>query len=708
MNENATLESRVASLEEQVIYNSARSSNLFNPYQCSKLKGSAEAVLTESGFVLTATASTKYDGVSFVVSDLEPSTKYTVQFQVSNFTDDNKGGAKYAYSNAAGALVTSAISGDGWSDFSFTTGPEQTSTKLVFYIGYRNSVPKGTTLTFENVMVTRGDKKNTYIPLLTFKDEKCRDDLEYVKSTIESVKADSSATLAELEKFKTSISDIFARRNEVQNIQTERYSICDGVVIITPVEEKKRFNILSNYKVKHDGFLTLLNCGATNYSSRVFVNKKQIAAITDIFEYPVYKDDVISIDITPRGNHFEYLCIGEKSSNSFNFTRLDKRTCYISKRYGSDANSGTTPFTPKATPPFGDRGFDTFLFNGGETFKGSLDGARGHISSYGNGEAIFDSLDKFDVTYDENQGEYIATLPAIPGFLKLSEYEVTWDMYGYEWPTKYAEYYKGKEAMFERNDSYYCKPVEDGKYELHLRSDRKLLHVYAPTMSTGIRMRGAGEVDHIIVRNYSGFGINVYGTSEPVRIHDVYVEYIGGGFYSPNCRYGNGIQINAASNDNVIEDCVVHDCFDTGVTIQTNDVANRNTVRRCKSYNCFWNFEAYWGNDVTFIDCVAYGSHDMSNGYRGVNASTRNALYLVWPAGSYDESRATKFIRCYGAYSNGDGIFVGGNVNYVVKDCKVYGTAKKSKNILNTILKYEGNEAKYAEAIAIGNMVTQK
>ena len=55
-----------------------------------------------------------------------------------------------------------------------------------------------------------------------------------------------------------------------------------------------------------------------------------------------------------------------------------------------------------------------------------------------------------------------------------------------------------------------------------------------------------------------------------------------------------------------------------------------------------------------------------------------------------------------------DGLFIGGNVQHTVEDCKIYGTVKKSKNTYNSILKYEGNEAKYAEAIAIGNMITQK
>ena len=702
------LDERISKIEDTILTNSAPSSNLFDFCDCHPLKGKVAINLTDNGFILKSTASTKYDGIYFQINDLEPSTKYTVQFGVPYLDDSNKGNIRFGYTNAKGALVGMDITSTGTFSYSFTTGPEQNSTKLNFHLAYKNSIPAGNTIEYTSVMLTKGDIKSDYIPILTFKDEKCRHELEFVKDTIVSVKEDSSKTLSELEKFKTTISDIFVRRNEVSDIETDLYSISNGIVTITPKEEKKRQSILSNHKVKHDGYLTLLNTGGTNYSSRVFVNKVQVSAIQDLFEYPVYEGDVVSIDVTPRGKHYEYLCIGEKSSNSFNFNRLDVNTCYISKRYGSNANSGTTPFNPKASAPFGDRGFNTFLFNGGEIFDVALDGVSGHISSYGSGKAIFDSLKKFEVIYDLDKEEYTAILPNIPGFLKLNEYEVTWDMFGETWPGKDVKYYAGKEEMFSRNDSYYCEKLENNTYKLHLKSDRILTHIWAPTLGTAIRVRAAAEIENIIVRNYSGFGINVYGTSDPVHIHDVYVEYIGGGFYSPNCRYGNGIQINAVSNDNIIEDCVVHDCFDTGVTIQQNDVSYRNTIRRCKSYNCFWNYEAYWGNDVTFIDCVAYNSKDMSNGYRGVNASTRNALYLVWAAGKLDNTIATRFIRCYGAYSTGDGIYVGSNVNYVIKDCKVYGTAKKSKNVLDTILKYEGNEVKYVEAIAIGNLITQK
>ena len=212
------LDKRVSSLEDTIMSNSAPSSNLFNPYDCHDLKGKVGIIFTDTGFILNASGSTKYDGVYFTISDLEPSTKYTVQFYVPLLNDSNKGNVRFGYTNAKGALVGMDITSQGKFEFSFTTGPEQQSTNLYFHLAYKNTIPAGNKIEYTSVMLTKGDAKTEYIPMLTFKDEKCRQELEFVKDTIVSVKEDSSKTLSELEKFKASISDIFARRNEVQNI----------------------------------------------------------------------------------------------------------------------------------------------------------------------------------------------------------------------------------------------------------------------------------------------------------------------------------------------------------------------------------------------------------------------------------------------------------------------------------------------------------
>lgn len=698
------IEEKVQEINHLIQVNTTQSTNLFDVDSYKKLKGKVELTKTATGFLLHATSSTKYDGVCYNV-EVEPSTQYTLQFNIPRFDGNNIGNTQYAITNAKGASTGYSITGSGDYSKTFVTGSAQSTITIHFYTAYRNSVQAD--LEVSDIMLTKGTGRTSYLSPKTFLDDVARFNANRALTEIDNLKAADAKVDVTLKNFEENISKFLLNRNEIPDIVTDKYEIKDGVThILTGGPEKVRFNVLLNHVVKNDGFLTALNMGSNCYSSRIFVNGTQVKGLSDLYEYPVYKGDKVSIDITPRGPHYIFLAIGAKASNEFNFLQIEKGTCYISTS-GSNLNTGTTPFNPRKTAPFGDRSFDTFKFKSGDVFDVSLDGAKGHITSYGTGNAIFDSLKEFSVTYDEANNEYLADLPALPGFIKYSEYETCWNMYGYEWPTKYAEYYTGKD-IFGKDNSFYSVPQEDGTYKLHLKSSKKLTHIYAPTLTTGIRVRDDAVLDHLTIRNYSGFGINVYGCNGKIEIRDIYCEHIGGGFYSPNCRYGNGIQVNSDVSNCMIEDCTVHDCFDTGVTIQTNGGGYNNVIRRCKAWSCFWPFEAYWGNDVTFFNCVAYDSRDMSDGYRGVNASTRNSLFLVWAAGKLDTTRSTKFINCYGAYSTGDGIYVGPNVQKVIQDCKVYGTQKKSKNTVNTILKYEGNEVKYVEALAIGNLVTQK
>lgn len=585
----ADIETRVKSIEELLDYNSSQSTNLFDPTTAKEVKGGVKYVLSDKGFTLTSTKSTKYDGIT-TKSTVLPSTKYTVQFTVENFDDSNKSNARFGYTNAKGAMVGIELTANGEFSYSFTTGSEQTSTTLYFYIAYKNGIGKDVSLTFDKIMLTEGDKKDRYIPLLTLKDEVARKEVDRVNGRLTEVDKDIENTLNSLNSLKSTLQAYLIQRNEIPDVETDNYTIKSGIVhILTGGADKKRFSVLSNHIVKNDGFLTALNMGSYCYSSRIFVNGNQIAAITDLYEYPVYKGDKISIDITPRGPHYLYISIGEKASNEFNFLAIEPGTCYISTS-GDNTNTGTTPFNPRKTPPFGDRSFKTFKFKGGDIFKGGLDGAGGHITSYGNGNAIFDSLEKVAVTYNEDRECYVAEgLKHLPGFLKYNEYEVCWNQYGEEWPTKYASYYKDKD-IFGKNNSFYCATQSDGTYTLYLKSDRKLEYIYVPTNGTGIRVRSAAVIDHLTVRNFSGFGINVYGVPEDakIEIRDIYCEYIGGGYFSPNCRYGNAIQVNADVSNCIIEDCITHDCFDTGATIQTNKGGHNNIIRRCKSWNCFW------------------------------------------------------------------------------------------------------------------------
>ena len=495
--------------------------------------------------------------------------------------------------------------------------------------------------------------------------------------------------------------------NRIENCETDMCSVENGVVIAKTTGLAK----LTLPALNEDSYLTLLNVVSSNVGyTNVGINGNKVDELStcEIYNYPIVAGSTVGINIsfkTVGAKAFVYY--GKKLDlASFNFYGIEDRTIYIAEN-GSDDNSGTTPINPRKTVDAKQLSFN-LKFKGGDIFNMSLNGFTGTLDSYGTGRAIFDSLEEVAVVKGKD-GVYTCEVETKPGFIKFNEHEITWKGYGEDWLTNgYYDGTKSNIVLDFGNDTFYV----DSNMVLHLKTDRELTKIYIPTKNTAIRATGAATIKNIIVRNYSADGVNSYSTTGAIHIRNVLAYDIGGAFYKPNTRYGNGIQANSPSSNCIIEDCVAHDCFDAGISIQHNETSNNNLVRNCKAWNCFWPFEMWQQNDVTTVNCVAFNSLDLSkedgkDGYRGVNASTRNALFMTWGADAVDEERTTKYINCYGAYSTGDGLYIGANVQNVVKNCKIYGVEQKSGNTVNSVLDYESNVAKYVEAITIGNILSQ-
>lgn len=342
------IEEKVQKIDNLIQVNTTQSTNLFDVSSYSKLKGKVELIKTATGFFLHAIAVTKYDGVTFKVS-VKPSTQYTLQFNVPRFDGNNIGNTQYAITNAKGSSTGYAINGAGSISRTFTTGPQQSSITLFFYAAYKNSVQAD--IEFSDVMLTEGAGRTSYLSPLTFLDDVARSDINRALTDIKSLKVESEEVDKALKDFKSTLSAYLIKKNEIPDAETSDYKVKDGIFhILTGGADKKRFTILS-HTVKNDGYLTALNMGSNCYSSRIFVNKEQIAAITDVYEYPVHKGDKVSIDITPRGPHYIFLAIGAKASNEFNFLQIEKGTCYISSS-GSNLNTGTTPVQSQKNSSF--------------------------------------------------------------------------------------------------------------------------------------------------------------------------------------------------------------------------------------------------------------------------------------------------------------------------------------------------------------------
>ena len=107
---------------------------------------------------------------------------------------------------------------------------------------------------------------------------------------------------------------------------------------------------------------------------------------------------------------------------------------------------------------------------------------------------------------------------------------------------------------------------------------------------TGLHLRYGGA---------HGFG---GGKTTGLEILDCEFSFIGGGYlYSQDgvpVRYGNGIEFWGDASDNLVEDCYIHDIYDTGVTnqnhtttaVQKNITYRNNIIENCALASFeFWN-----------------------------------------------------------------------------------------------------------------------
>jgi len=101
------------------------------------------------------------------------------------------------------------------------------------------------------------------------------------------------------------------------------------------------------------------------------------------------------------------------------------------------------------------------------------------------------------------------------------------------------------------------------------------------------------NINSLDIRYGGSHGIHSYNAHNIV-ISDCKVSFCGGGYQIDTIRYGNGIEINGNANNIVVEDNIVSDCYDSGITNQgdgnqTNIKILNNIVINCEYSYEFWN-----------------------------------------------------------------------------------------------------------------------
>ncbi len=122
------------------------------------------------------------------------------------------------------------------------------------------------------------------------------------------------------------------------------------------------------------------------------------------------------------------------------------------------------------------------------------------------------------------------------------------------------------------------------------------------------------KIDNLCLRYTGAHGMSFGDSGKNVTITNCEVGFIGGsqlvGF--PNfVRYGNGIEFYGTSDNSLVENCFVYQCYDAGLTCQgTNSVISNLTFRRNLVEYCQYDIEIWVGDEA--LKYSGYSENDNS------------------------------------------------------------------------------------------------
>ena len=306
---------------------------------------------------------------------------------------------------------------------------------------------------------------------------------------------------------------------------------------------------------------------------------------------------------------------------------------------GDDTNNGKSANTPKKNFVDYINSGNTLLFKAGDTFTLDTymiikDKQNITISSYGEGKAKFTGLHTSDNVFVATD---ISNLYSIQfnkdvdaGYITIGDNEIkNWKRLSTN-PTTYNE----GEWYFDRVNHmlyYYSSVSVEGK------------HIQYSLGSKGIVVVNSSNIviDNIELCDFAYHGISLENNVSYVHIINNEIHDIGGGFDTQVVRYGNAVQLWLSNEHDIyVENNVIHDVFDTGITPQGTDgiedcynlYIRKNDIRRCAFMLEFFNSTATITTTVHFEDNFCYQVKDISDGYRtaGDYTYTHLSFILVW------------------------------------------------------------------------------
>lgn len=157
-------------------------------------------------------------------------------------------------------------------------------------------------------------------------------------------------------------------------------------------------------------------------------------------------------------------------------------------------------------------------------------------------------------------------------------------------------------------------------------------------------LTGPTGLSNVIIENlcikYGGaHGIGFERKVNNITIRGCEIGYIGGGCPNGKDRYGNGIEFWMESDNILVENCWVYQCYDAGITHQSAETAeqknityNKNLVEYCQYNLEFFNQNGKTTN-VTYTNNIlrfaGYGVFDPKD-RRGSNSSACANICLWW------------------------------------------------------------------------------
>lgn len=263
----------------------------------------------------------------------------------------------------------------------------------------------------------------------------------------------------------------------------------------------------------------------------------------------------------------------------------------------------------------------TVLFKRGDTFRGEFLAKEGYYyGAYGEGEkpVIYGSRQDYsNAEWTEENGLYTLTFSYDVGNIFFND-------------TAYTGVKKSSLDAVTDTFDFYCEATasdETTVYKLYLKLDK------APKEYENIEI-GINRsiiyitegVSNVTIENlelkYGGaHGIMAYGENNNIVVRNCEIDYIGGcyitGYGDGTTRYGNGVEFLKGCDNVNVENCYIHDIYDSGVTHQgsgsytaKNITFKGNLIEKCGMGSIeYWL--SYGSEDYNYAENVTYSDNIM-------------------------------------------------------------------------------------------------